>query len=73
MADILDQRWYIVIDDQVGGYAIANVDKDYTSELDWTQGDTTIGEFISEEVALFIVKQQNLRLDIREEIERARS
>lgn len=73
MADILDQRWYIVIDDQVGGYAIANVDKDYTSELDWTQGDTTIGEFISEEVALLIVKQQNLRLDIREEIERARS
>jgi hypothetical protein len=62
----LEQRWYVLVDDLVGGYAIANVDKKRVSALDWRQSEITIGEFFSEELATYVVKMHNLRLDIRD-------
>lgn len=33
LKSVMHQRWYAVVDDTVGGYAVANVDKP-TSEID---------------------------------------
>lgn len=66
VSPFLEQRWYVLVDDLVGGYAIANVDKKRVSALDWRQSESTIGEFISEELATYIVKMHNHWLDIRE-------
>lgn len=64
MASLLTQRWYVLVDDLIGGYAIANVDKQRTSALDWRQGDSELGSLVSQEVAEHIVRMHNLRLDI---------
>lgn len=66
MNNPLEQRWFILKDDIVGGWAIANVDKHLVSALDWKQGDTTVGEFISLEVAQHIASRHNLELDLKE-------
>lgn len=67
MTDLRQQRWYVLVDDEVGGYSIANVDKKRVSALDWRQGDSVVADFVSEEIALYIVKMHNLLVDIREE------
>lgn len=69
---LLEQRWYVLVDDLIGGYSIANVDKGRTSALDWRQGDSELGNFISEEVAVHIVKQHNLLLDVRDSMTKGR-
>lgn len=64
MVNLLHQRWYILIDDLVGGWSVANVDKGRVSEPDWAQGEVTVADLISEEIAHYIVKRHNLSLDI---------
>lgn len=60
MPDPSHQRWYVLIDDLVGGYAIANVDKKRVSALNWHQGERTFVDLIiSEELAHYIVGLHN--------------
>lgn len=57
------ERWFVVIEDTIGGYAISNKDKP-VSMHDWRQGDIVVGEFVSKEIAEYIARMHNLRLDI---------
>jgi hypothetical protein len=70
MTDLRRVRWFVLVDDVAGGWTVANVDKGRVSALDYRQGDSTVGEFLSEELALYIVKMHNLRLDMVTAIEK---
>jgi len=60
MTDPTHERWYVLVDDLVGGHAIANVDKKRVSELDWSKGERTYVDLIlTEELAHYIVGLHN--------------
>jgi hypothetical protein len=51
-------RWYPVVNDLVGGWAVSHVDKPL-SEQDWRKGDGDIADFCSELVARHIADLHN--------------
>lgn len=67
--DVLEQRWYSVVDDTIGGYAVANVNKP-SSEID-TRGqvEREIMWGVLKTVADHVVELHNDWLANREEDE----
>lgn len=59
--DEQDIRWYPVVDDTVGGYAISNVQIS-VSQQDWAQGHVLIGSFLRESTATHICQIHNATL-----------
>jgi hypothetical protein len=60
-ADLLAVPWYVVVDDCIGGVAVANVDKP-TSQHDHSAGEGEIASFLHEEAARYIVALHNASL-----------
>jgi len=56
--DFLKQKWYVVEDDIISGYAVANVDKPL-SELRYKNGEYHYIECRTKEVAEYIVEFHN--------------
>lgn len=54
----LEQKWFVVKDDEVGGYAIANADKP-TSHLDRFEHERTLAHFVWKEHAEYMVNLHN--------------
>lgn len=54
----LGLRWYVVVNDLVGGYSISHVDKPL-SQQDPTKGEGEIADFITKEVAEHIARLHN--------------
>ena len=52
---MLDSEWFVVVDDLIGGWAVATVDKPL-SEIDFRDpGVYVVAEMISKDVADYIV------------------
>lgn len=58
MSAYMSQRWYAVVNDEIGGYAVANVDKPVSAH-DLEQGERAIGEFFSEQAAKHVAELHN--------------
>ena len=60
--ELLEQRWYVVVNDVVGGWSVSNVDKPI-SQQDPKNGEWEIADFVDHEEAEAIVAEHNMRLD----------
>lgn len=58
MSNQIDFKWYVVVNDLVGGWGISNVDKPY-SQHNFKSGDVMLGEFISKPLAEYVVALHN--------------
>lgn len=59
--ELLRQRWYVVIDDEVGGWAITNVDKP-VSEVDLDADERVLADFVHEPIGRYVVDLHNRAL-----------
>ena len=62
LIDYLNQVWYANIDDCIGGWMIANVDK-RASGIDVNADERVVGEFLDENTARHIADLHNKHLD----------
>lgn len=58
MEAIRRSRWYAVVDDTIGGYAVSNVDKP-VSEHDWRKGQIGVACFMDRQDAEHIAELHN--------------
>lgn len=61
--DLATIKWFAVLDDTVGGWAIANVNKPVSAH-DPSKGEFSIGDFLDEPLARYIVAMHNYRLGV---------
>ena len=62
MGNLLDTEWFVVENDEIGGWAVATVDASRTSEIDRRlPGVYVVAEVISLDVAEHIVYLHNVR------------
>lgn len=54
VAHLRAQPWYVVVNDEVGGHALANRDVP-TSQLDPTRGALVVGDVVHEELGRYLV------------------
>jgi hypothetical protein len=66
VSELLAQRWYVVVNDVVGGWSVCNVDKPI-SQQDPKNGEWEIADFVARDDAEAIVAEHNLRLDGHEQ------
>lgn len=64
--DVLSVQWYAVINDLVGGWAISTVDKPL-AEHDFSK-DLVVGDFLTEEIARYIVNLHNALISTSGEV-----
>jgi hypothetical protein len=68
-AALAAQRWYAVPDLDVGGYAVANVDKP-TADIDQRAGDRRVAWGLWEETARYVVALHNAHREALDELAR---
>lgn len=60
--DLLEFKWFAVVNDLIGGWSVSNVDKP-SSDTDSTNGEYEIGCFLSEGIARHVAASHNDWLD----------
>ncbi len=58
--ELLAQRWYVVVNDVVGGWSVSNVDKPI-SQQDPKNGEWEIADFVTRDEAEAIAAEHNMR------------
>lgn len=56
--NFLEQKWYVVLDDLVGGWAVANVDKPLSAH-NYEKGERHWIECFTKELAEYLVEFHN--------------
>jgi hypothetical protein len=69
---VLGEKWFVVVNDLVGGWSIANVDKPLSEMNFHSGGEREVGDFWSKEIAEHIVKMHNIYLSDRAHFARVR-
>lgn len=64
VASLRTQRWYLVADDEVGGYALANRDAP-TSQLDLDRGDRLVADVVHADLGRYLVALHDAYLEER--------
>lgn len=59
----LVQRWYVQVDDLIGGWCVTNVNKP-PSQLNWEIGEYEVASFVLEDVARHIAHLHNQSLGL---------
>lgn len=58
------KKWYVVVNDLIGGYCICTEDVKFCSEVETRSGVNYVGEFLTKEMAEHIVKIHNKWLSV---------
>lgn len=61
--DITQQYWHPMVNDEVGGWSVANYNTDATSKLSLVLGQKVVADCLSERIARLIATQHNAELD----------
>jgi hypothetical protein len=61
-ADVMDARWYAMLDDMIGGWCVMNADKS-PSESNFVSGEWQVVRFTSKGIAQHIANLHNDWLD----------
>lgn len=56
---LMREKWYVLEDNEIGGWAVANADVGFTSNLNYTNDDRSVAGFVSKEHAEHIVQLHN--------------
>lgn len=56
---IMREPWHVLVNDEVGGWAVANADVGHTSYLNLTNDQRIVAECYSEEHAIHIAEMHN--------------
>ena len=56
--ELLAVPWYAVVDNLIGGWAVATADKT-CADLDWQAGEVQVANFIGEQTARHIAELHN--------------
>ena len=63
--DLLKLKWYVVVNDLIGGYAISHINKPL-SEHNYKAGEGELGDFLTQEIAEHIVELHNWEIQFIE-------
>ena len=62
LSELLAQRWYVVVNDVIGGWSVSNVDKPMSQQHP-KHGEWEICDFVDKDAAEAIAAEHNMRLD----------
>lgn len=60
---LMREKWFVAVNDEIGGWAVTNSPVGYTSYLNYTNDDRIIADCFSEEHAIHITEMHNKWLE----------